>query len=38
MVEELARATNKKLTQGVGEIGKAILAAKDEAGKSEMVG
>lgn len=36
VVEELARATNKKLTQGVGEIGKAILAAKDEAGKSEM--
>ena len=33
IVEELAKATNKKLTQGVGEFGKAIAAAKDEATK-----
>ncbi|MCO5559648.1 hypothetical protein L7F22_013249 [Adiantum nelumboides] len=36
VVEELAIATNKKLTQGVGEFGKAMAAAKDEAAKSEV--
>eukprot|EP00250_Pteridium_aquilinum_P018794 c24208_g3_i1 orf=527-2149(-) len=36
VVEELARATNKKLTQGVGEFGKAMTAAKDEAAKNEV--
>jgi hypothetical protein len=37
VVEELAKATNKKLTQGVGEFGKAMAAAKDEATKIEVV-
>ena len=37
IVEELAKATNKKLTQGVGEFGKAMSAAKDEATKIDVV-
>ena len=37
IVEELAKATNKKLTQGVGEFGKAMAAAKDEATKIDVV-
>ncbi|KAH6559027.1 hypothetical protein KP509_1Z031700 [Ceratopteris richardii] len=36
VVEELAIATNKKLTQGVGEFGKAMAAAKDEVAKNEV--
>lgn len=36
IVEELAKATNKKLTQGVGEFGKAMALAKDEAAKNEV--
>lgn len=36
VVEELARATNKKLTQGVGEFGRASAVAKDEAAKNEV--
>ncbi|MCO5606997.1 hypothetical protein L7F22_061188 [Adiantum nelumboides] len=36
VVEELAKATKKKLTQGIGEFGKAMAAAKDEAAKSEL--
>lgn len=36
-MEELAKAAHKKLTQGVGEFGKAMTIAKDELAKNEVV-
>ncbi|KAH7428147.1 hypothetical protein KP509_10G077800 [Ceratopteris richardii] len=36
VVEESAKVTKKKLTQAIGEFGKAMVAAKDDAAKSEL--
>lgn len=36
VVEELTKAAHKKLTQGVGEFGKAMTIAKDETAKNEV--
>eukprot|EP00249_Psilotum_nudum_P017406 c26306_g1_i2 orf=866-2125(-) len=36
VVEELSKATNKKLTQGMAEINKAMSAAKDDNAKNEV--
>jgi hypothetical protein len=37
VVEELAKAANKKLTQGMSEHNKALSAAKTDAEKAEVV-
>ena len=37
IVEDLARATMKKLTQGMSDHNKAMAAAKDDAAKADIV-
>lgn len=37
VVEELAKAANKKLTQGMSELNKALSAAKTDTEKEEVV-
>jgi hypothetical protein len=37
VVEEMAKAANKKLTQGMAELNKALSAAKTDTEKAEVV-